>query len=257
MIQNFPYKQSKLTKLKEYEKKEDLENDIKNLFTTIFDNTDYLTFLSLNTYLNILIPVISPPVFITLTDVGNENDLYSCNYQNNTVLSTYHYRTVFCFLTRTKNNKHFDHLYLFRSRGNSNDVGDTITQVFNFFPNGIPPYIFKVGDETVILNNTLYLRLLIGDKIMDITFNTISQMSNKTVCYHVKLINANFDNIVGRLYPTGSTPNPNVYNLEDEDLEAGSFFKDTTKAYYEYDYLTENDYLLKHAYDVNKSQYHN
>ena len=237
-----------------------LTYEVKQRFKSIYTNTDFGAMTNFNTYLSSIVPSIansSPPVFLTFTQVGDENHLVPCNYLSYSTLPNYHYRVVWCYLTRTRGSDHFDHLYCFRSRNNTNDTGQPITTVFNFFPTStMAPYVFYCGTLLTNPNGTLILRLLIGSKVLDINFSSTSVYTSHTVCYHIKLINANFDNIVSRLYPTTDNQAfPNVYAFDHDDLKSTIFFENTDRAYFEYDYLTESDYVIKTCYDVLSGQY--
>lgn len=234
-----------------------LTYEVKYRLTSIYSTSDYQSMTGLTNYINSLIPADLPPVFINLrqsTSTGDNNYL-ACDYTPYTTFFQYHYRLIFLFLCKSDNSTHFDHLYAFRSKTNSVTSGSLFT-VFNFFPSStLVPYVFAVGDTNVAVNDHMILQIMIGNKLIKIDFDTISQWTGRTYCYHVKFINCNLDGVSNNMYPTASHTYPNANAFKYSDMKQNTVLDDTTKAYHEYDYLIESNEINLTAYMVNDGAY--
>lgn len=230
-----------------------LTGEIRFRLTNTYSLLDYSTMTNLTDYIRALFP----PIFINLrtSESTGDNNFTSCNYTSYTTFFQYHYRLVFLFLCKSDGSEHFDHLYAFRSKSNTVTSGDIFT-VFNFFPTStLIPYVFAVGDVNLAINNTMILQLMIGNKYIKIDFNTISQYTGRTYCYHLKLLNCNLDSIAEKCYPAANNYFPNINAFKYSDMKQNTVLDDTTKAYHVYNYLTENDLLELTAYMVNDGSY--
>lgn len=230
-----------------------LTGEIRFRLTNTYSLLDYSTMTNLTDYIRVLFPTI----YINLresTSTG-DNNFASCDFTSYTTFFQYHYRLVFLFLCKSDGSEHFDHLYAFRSKSNSVTSGDIFT-VFNFFPTStLIPYVFAVGNVNLAINNNMILQLMIGNKYIKINFNTISSSTGKTYCYHLKLLNCNFDSIAEKCYPAANHYFPNINAFKYSDMKQNTVLDDTTKAYHVYNYLTENDLLELTAYMVNDGSY--